>query len=430
MRIPLLAGAVIVPVIVTFADGIRYVSTDGDDANDGMTERTAWRTLSRLARGLPAGGEGRLRRGDVFYSGRVVFRPGADSAHRTRITAWGMGAKPIVSAYMMPRRDVSTWKNTGSNLWSYVPRSDKALRGNVYSVNGNIGFLKVDGRIFGRKFFSKDSLARQWDFHDDHVTLTVWSTKNPAEAATDIKLAPDVRIFDLADHLEFRDIEIAGTGGHGISGIGCDVRIADCVIREIGGSHLAGHGTGVSRYGNGIECWAGSRDVRVNGCRISDVYDVAFTMQGRNPPHSWENIHVEDCVIIRCTQAIEIWARKCPAEVGFRNCTFRRNLCIDTSRNWGYDVRPDRINGAPLLLYAVDTDTCDLLIEGNRFVNSRGALVSFWRGLGMLPKGYHIVGNRIEGDMTLPVCCQNGSDARADRMREMQIKAENTFSQR
>ena len=409
------------------AKEVRYVAANGDDANDGLTERTAWKTVARLVEGLPAGGEGRLRRGDLFYCGRVTLRPGPDAEHRTTLTAWGEGPKPVLSAYMLPSSDPSVWQPAGTNLWAYVPKADKGLRGNVFEVNGNIGFLKVDGKIFARKFFKLGQLSRQWDFYDDHRTLTVWSEKNPAELTKDMKLAPNVRVISFVNHLEVRDIDVRGTGGHGIAGIGCDVRVLGCGFHEIGGSHLAGHGQGTSRYGNGVECWAGSKDVLVKNCSISDVYDVAFTMQGPNPPHSWENVHVEDCVITRCTQAIEIWAKRCKPGIGFKNCTFERNLCVDTSRNWGYEVRPDKANGTPLLLYSMETDTCDLTIRGNRFVNSLGALVCFWRGLGTLPEGYRIIDNTIEGGKDAPICCQQGKDPAAFAARERKIRSENKF---
>ena len=357
----------------------------------------------------------------------MTLRPGPDAERRTTLTTWGEGPKPVLSAYMLPSSDPSVWQPAGTNLWAYVPKADKGLRGNVFEVNGNIGFLKVDGKIFARKFFKLGQLARQWDFSDDHRTLTVWSERNPAELTKDLKLAPNVRVISFVNHLEVRDIDVCGTGGHGISGVGCDVRVLSCGFHEIGGSHLAGHGQGTSRYGNGVECWAGSKDVLVKNCSISDVYDVAFTMQGPNPPHSWENIHVEDCVITRCTQAIEIWAKKCKPGIGFKNCTFERNLCVDTSRNWGYEVRPDKANGTPLLLYSMETDTCDLTIRGNRFVNSQGALVCFWRGLGTLPVGYRVVDNTIEGDKDAPICCQQGKDPAAFAARERKIRSENKF---
>lgn len=406
---------------------VRYVSADGDDANDGLTEKTAWRTVPRLAKGLPAGGEGRLRRGDTYYCGRLFFRSGLDAEHRTKLTAWGEGPAPVLSAYMIPSNDPSVWKPAGEHLWSYVPTADKGLRGNTTVVNGNIGFLKIGDRIWARKFFKVGQLARQWDFYDDHTTLTVWSERNPAEMAKDIRLAPNMRVITFVNHLEVRGIDVRGTGGHGASGSGCDLRFIDCGFHEIGGSHLAGHGAGVSRYGNGIECWANSKDVLVKGCRISEVYDVAFTMQGPSPKFSWENIHVVDCTISNCTQAIEIWIKRSAPGIGFRNCSFERNLCVNTSRSWGYETRPDKAGGTPLLLYNMETDTCDLLIKDNRFVNSQGALICFWRGLGTLPAGYRIVDNVIEGAADAPICCQPGKDPAASAAREKQIRAENKF---
>ena len=49
---------------------VRYFSNAGDDAADGLTPQTAWCSLEKLAKDLPAGGEARLRRRDTFY-GRV-----------------------------------------------------------------------------------------------------------------------------------------------------------------------------------------------------------------------------------------------------------------------------------------------------------------------------------------------------------------------
>ncbi len=45
----------------------RYLSAEGDDAADGCSPETAWRTVGRLNEGLPAGGRACLRAGDVFY---------------------------------------------------------------------------------------------------------------------------------------------------------------------------------------------------------------------------------------------------------------------------------------------------------------------------------------------------------------------------
>ena len=56
---------------------VRYLAANGDDANDGNTPATAWRTVERLNAGLPAGGIALLRSGDVFY-GTIRVKGGLD----------------------------------------------------------------------------------------------------------------------------------------------------------------------------------------------------------------------------------------------------------------------------------------------------------------------------------------------------------------
>ena len=75
---------------------VRYLAANGNDDNDGKTPSTAWRTVERLNAGLPAGGTALLRCGDVFY-GMIQVKGGTDSAHRTTVTSFGDGPKPIIS---------------------------------------------------------------------------------------------------------------------------------------------------------------------------------------------------------------------------------------------------------------------------------------------------------------------------------------------
>ena len=81
------AASIGIAVLSADAD-VRYFSNDGVDAADGLTPATAWRTLDKLNKYLPSGGEARLRRGDVFY-GRVDLKFGPDAAHPTVLSAYG-----------------------------------------------------------------------------------------------------------------------------------------------------------------------------------------------------------------------------------------------------------------------------------------------------------------------------------------------------
>ena len=413
------------------AGNVRYFSNDGDDAADGLTPKTAWRTLEKLCKDLPAGAEARLRRGDVFY-GKVDLKPGLSAERPTVLTAYGKGARPEICAYKIAKPDPSVWTHTGTNnLWRIDLGDHSKFDGNHMTRSGNAGFLKVDGRIFGRKCFAKlkQLPVRQWDFTDDGINLTVWSKENPALVSKDIRIAPCMGTIPFRDHVEVRGITVRGTGAHGANGSAVDVRFIDCMFAEIGGSHLHGHGQGVSRYGNGVECWGGCRDVQVRHCEFIDVYDVGFTMQGRNAPFSWENIHASDCVFTRCTQCFEVWLNKCRPGIGMKNCSFMRNRCVDTARGWAYDVRPDKENATPLLMYTMATDTCDILVKDNVFVNSRGCLIYKSGGVSELPESYRIVDNTIVGPTNQPVAyCvwKEKSDAEARRVKA--IRDANKFA--
>ena len=427
------AVAALVACVACASDGaraVRYFSNDGDDSADGLTPATAWRTIEKLGSDLPAGGEARLRRGDTFF-GRVKLKPGPSATRRTVLAAYGEGARPEISAYKVARPDPAVWEPAGADgLWRIDLSDHSRFGGNHMTDDGNVGFLKVDGRIFGRKFFAKNAgrMDRQWDFVDDGRCLTVWSRGNPALVAKDIRIAPCMSVIPFGDNIEVRDVVVRGTGSHGAHGSGRNVRFFGCAFSEIGGSHLKGHGNGMSRFGNGLECWAGASDVQAVRCEFADIYDVGFTMQGGWPSRSWKGVHVADCVFSRCSQCYELWTVKCRPGIGMVNCTFVRNRCEDTGRGWGYDVRPDKANSTPLLVYAMETDTCDVLVSSNKFVNSRGFLLFKAGGLSELPETYRIEGNTIAGPADAPIANRIGKDkAAAEDAREKAIRAANKF---
>ena len=78
----------------TVGDGgsIYYFAADGDDKNDGLSESAPKRTLDELARlNLKSGDVVLFRRGDLF-------RGSIGAVGGVTYSAWGDGAKPIISA--------------------------------------------------------------------------------------------------------------------------------------------------------------------------------------------------------------------------------------------------------------------------------------------------------------------------------------------
>lgn len=428
-----IAVLAILPAFCCFADvevqerRIYYVAANGSDEADGLTASTAWRTLAKVNASLPAGAEVRLRRGDVFY-GPLRIKSGLNADRPTVVTSFGEGIPPEICLYKVAVPKPSTWKSVGDRLWQIDLYDDSVVVGNPLK-NGNVGFLLVDGVIHGVKLFGSAQPSKQWEFKDDQRKLTVWSEQNPSALSQDIRFAPCVDGIKLVKNAIIEKVTVRGTGAHGAGGVGENMVFRNCTFKEIGGSWLTSYPVANVRYGNGVECWACSTHILVENCRFADVYDVAFTMQGPSPARSWEEVHVRDCEIVRCTQAFEVWTRKCRSGVGMRNCSFVRNRCVDTGHCWGYDVRPNKNVSAPLLIYSMETDVCDILVKGNTFINSRQYFIFKSRGLGCLPDGYRVEDNRIINATVLPVGNPggNGQTERAKKIETL-IRSSNVFA--
>lgn len=390
MKSIVLSWALVLSALMATSTEVRYLSADGDDSSDGRTAERAWRTLARLNAGLPAGGEARLRRGDVFFGGLDV-KGGTSEGHPTVIAAYGKGPRPEISHYKIAKPHESVWENVTGNVWRIDLRDPSRFSGDTASSDVNVGFLRVTGSIHGVKRRSPSELSTWLEFCNDDRYAYVWSGFCPAALSDDFRLACNGRGFALRSDMVVSNVVVRGCGGHGAQFCGERIRIENCGFREIGGSYLVWGGDPHTRYGNGVECWSGTRHVLIKGCDFADVYDVAFTMQGNAPPFSWEDIRMTDCVVDRCTQGFEVWAAGCKPGVGFVNCSFERNVIKGCGWSWGAGGRP----GVPLLVYEMSTDTCGILVRNNVFCGSRAETLHKSGGLSELPKGYVVKDNEI-----------------------------------
>lgn len=363
-----------------------FVSLQGDDNAAGTSESTAWKTINRVNKAFA---EGQIVHGDsvLFQRGQRFFgefhqlsQPQGDA--RLTIGAYGTGAHPVIMGYKVLDRS-RAWSKVGRNLWQIDLSDPNNYRGNTCSQEireANIGFLRIGGRRFcGAKKFSLGELQAEFDFHSDHKSkiLTLVCPENPAGRG--LLAAADGLMIPARSNTTIQGLDLIGIGGHGIhvdkgnSG----VRIIDNHIHHIGGSHLIWVTDKVWRYGNGIEMWIGTSDIVVEGNRVYDVYDVAFTMQGdQSGPHlGWRDIHIRRNSTNRCTQSFEVWAGggNHGPEAGYRNCTFTGNNCHNAGTGWGQEARPNKNEGGVHLLSYSEPLPMDLKITGNRFVGAVNA---------------------------------------------------------
>lgn len=101
-----------------FAQTNYYISdSDGDDAANGLTSNTAWKSIPRLNLAMinaKPGDSYLLKRGDIF-SGRIQFDKDGTALFPILLGAYGDSSlsKPKITGMV----EVSGWVNTDSNLW-------------------------------------------------------------------------------------------------------------------------------------------------------------------------------------------------------------------------------------------------------------------------------------------------------------------------
>lgn len=367
-----------------------YISTCGNDDNDGLSSLTPWRTIGRVNACISGGDTVCFCRGETFY-GQILPPKQDDLSNPTIYTTYGDGPKPIISQYKIAQPHA--WENVEEGIWRLDLKNPSNYIGNTTELSSNVGFLLVSGKIYPRNRFEAEALEQEWDFWCDDRYVYIKASDYPAALSDDIRIACNIHCMPFTDNLIVENIIFCGSGGFGMYGTGHHATVRNCEFHDLGGAELIGYSTAHTRYGNGVECWSNSSDILVENCRFSGIYDVAITMQGDGVISGWENMTFRNNVIWNCQQSFEIWSEGNLPGTGFRNCVFENNVCIDSGYCWGYDVRPDKANSCHLLIYSLECPLCDIQIRNNTFYHARVTPIFKPEGPDHLPDGYHVCDN-------------------------------------
>lgn len=110
-----------------------YVSASGNDANAGTSIAAPWKTITKVnsVTTFAAGDSILFKRGESFY-GKLVPGKSGTSALPIIFSAYGTGAKPVITAMT----DVTGWVSMGGNLWKSTAITGVKNTLDVVSVNG------------------------------------------------------------------------------------------------------------------------------------------------------------------------------------------------------------------------------------------------------------------------------------------------------
>ena len=105
-----------------------YIKSSGNNANDGLSEATAWQTIAKVNSFIFGWGDFILfKRGDTFYGGILISRSNLNFG------AYGSGAKPVITGLST----VTDWVNLGGNIWE-APITSVPIGVNLVLRDGTI----------------------------------------------------------------------------------------------------------------------------------------------------------------------------------------------------------------------------------------------------------------------------------------------------
>ena len=225
------------------------------------------------------------------------------------------------------------------------------------------------------KRWTAEDLKENDDFWFDKAAQQIWyySDVNPALKYDECEAALHYHAVTAHEYQIFEDLAIGYAACHGIAGLnskGCVIR--GCDIFWIGGGEIGGYSS-PTRFGNGIEFWAVGEDHLVENCRVWEVYDVAFSIQGPAATN-YKNITWRNNTVWKCEQSFEVWLTSPESQIS--NCVFEYNRCYDAGFGWSHVQRPNK-NGTHLLNYDMKAKSIDFKFHHNIFSHARNGLTRF-----------------------------------------------------
>ncbi len=324
-----------------------YVSTAGNDSNNGKSPETSWKSLKKVSEAnLNPGDAVLFYRGDLFR-GTVKTKPGVSYG------AYGTGDKPTFYGGEHDYASTDMWEliHPDKNIWKC---KEKMLDAGTLVFNGGEAHSRklIPSYIYG-KFVCRDDPYRPfdvkaemtkdldiyWHFESSFATEPSKGEDFPVPEVSDAYGTLYLRcdkgnpgeVFDsieaIARRFTFRVGENENVTIDNIcmkyycfgvvaGGYSKGLTVKNCEIGWIGGNiqHYlgtdpnypqGGRGT-VTRYGNGVEIYGGCDNYTVTDCYIYEVYDAAVTHQvTTNKNVTMTNIRYTNNLIERCVYGIE-----------------------------------------------------------------------------------------------------------------------------
>ena len=359
-----------------------YISSTGDDGNDGLSPQSPWKTIDRVSEAALLPGDCvRFRRNDIFR-GSLMCKAAVT------YTAYGEGNKPRIYGWTKNLADPNLWYCVDEEHRIWKCTDQVADCGTLVFNDGQFHSRKLIPSFIKGRFVCRDNESKLFEFSEEMTeNLDVFcyfvgnqrivSEKggtypvptledgtqgdlylrcdegNPGAIFKEIEAVPRYACVNVCGNplvhidnlcLKYACFGITGGPGHKIG-----LHVTNCEIGWIGGNlqHYTGddpnypEGTygSVTRYGNGIEIYGGCDDYHISNCYVYDVYDAAMSHQistfGKR--YVLRNVKYLNNVIERCVYGIEYFLDK---NIGgedsyMDDIEMAGNIILDSGYGWG-----------------------------------------------------------------------------------------------
>ena len=306
-----------------------YVSTNGDDSNDGLSPNSAIKSLDRIETlELNEGDAILFKRGDVFRFARTVEL-------KSGITygSYGEGVKPRIYGSPENYAENKEWKQTSNIVWE-IPFNYNEACGCVLDYSQVVGVNKK--MISSTKAGSVNCLEHEGDYYHDNENgiFYLCSPKgNPCEVYKDIEIMPSTTILTSkhGKNLVVDNLTLKYSAGFALSAIFFknNLKFTNCETGFIGGLWTGKDRS--NRFGNALEFWCGANDVEISNNWFYQTYDSALTWQGNVNTVTYKNIYYTGNLFEYNNCDIEFFDKEVPLE----NYVMADNIMRFTSMGWG-----------------------------------------------------------------------------------------------
>lgn len=356
--------------ITEIASSVYYVSKSGSDANDGLSEKTAWATINKVnIAGLLSGDKVLFRRGDEWRGETITCVKGVTYG------AYGNGKNPVLTG--------SPKNYSIESLWVTTDQPDIYKLNEKFGVSDDVGnIIFNDGKSCAIKV--RDGLSSLEDdlsfYHnsDGYVYLRC-DNGNPAKVFSTIDIVTRKKLIvakgnNTIENLSLRYANFGLTTSSHIPGDVDGITVRNCEFSWIGGciatadDHL--------RLGNAIELWGCCSNVLIENCEFTQIFDTAFTTQCTGNG-TVDTVTVRNNKIDKCFWGMEFWLQG-NGQSKMNNILIEGNTFTNTAEGWSSNQRWASliIHGAHITdLGYKDFKRTNFVIKNNTFGNSAAMLI-------------------------------------------------------